>query len=125
MKSFLLLQDLKKGLSGLDTLVKVLTQTAILYLSRAVRVTSDSRPTYARSTCVRKVKVPYTGPSPCMHGARQKPILPCFEHCFSLQAFFGFLRPKGSSKTYSKHKISSFKEAILYGNIQLIIYLVN
>ena len=61
-----------------------------------------------------------------MHSAWQKLILPCFKHCFfHPKASLGFLQPKGSFKAYLKYKTSSIKEAMLYGNIHLTIYLAN
>ena len=94
----------------------------LLYLSKSIRVffffwlICGSRT--QGQPCIRKVKVVYTGPSPRTHSTRQKHILPRFKHSFH------FLQPKGSSKTYSKHEISSIQEAKLYRNIQLVIYLV-
>ena len=96
----------------------------LLYLSRAFRVSSDSQPTYARSTlhtqsqsCVCRLISTYAQRLVKAH-------VPLFwAEFFYTQAFLGFSWPNESFKTYSKYKIANIKGAKLYRNIQFIIIL--
>ena len=85
----------------------------LLYLGNLVRVFLIRSPRMQGQPYVHKVKTTYAGSSPRTHDAWQKPILPCFKHSFNFKVFLWFLQPEGSSKTYSKHKISSIQEAKL------------